>query len=137
MDEPCHSFLEQSQGNQNKPWEPNENPLCISVKHDFDEDEVKISVEKKMRGTPIMLKNFQPEKAYDEPLQLCGKKLKDLWEMCRKKTIPSEFHQFYKSLKGFPPLPDDAIGDQDLEDDVDVPDDPQTDLEERQLSERP
>lgn len=81
-----------------------DNPSQITVKHDFDEDPLELNVAKNSRGRPFLLRNYELKKAYNGPLQLRAKKLQHLWKLCKKLIIPSRYHDFYKSLVGFPDL---------------------------------
>lgn len=81
-----------------------DNPSKITVKHDFDEDQLELNVAKKSVGRPFLLRNYELKKAYNGPLQLRAKKLQHLWKLCKKLMIPSRYHDFFKSLVGFPDL---------------------------------
>ena len=90
-----------------------ENPDCIMFKYNF-EDEFRVL---KVAGTAKRGRTAEPQeltRKYTSRQKISAAKKKDLVSLCRSGIIPSEYHDYYKSLPSSSNV-DDKLADTDAE----------------------
>ena len=93
----------------------------IFVNYGFDESryiEI-LASDKSTRGRPQTIANAKFNALYGTKLCISAEKKKDLVSLCTSGIIPSEFHQYYKSLPSNKKARD-VLPDSDIEDDDNV-----------------
>ncbi|XP_031329124.1 uncharacterized protein LOC116160125 [Photinus pyralis] len=74
-------------------------PKTIFFKTDYSQQYYnRILVDHRQRKPTISFKDIKLKCAYDRPLPISKKKYNGLMELCSKKALPLQYHQFYKNL---------------------------------------
>ena len=102
-----------------------ESPNTCFIKYDFDEEfqAIQLTGIKRGRSTDVSSPNDKLPRRYQAKLPISAAKKKDLVDLCKAGIIPTEFHEYYKTLPSQQnkadrlPLPDVLESDSDSDTD--------------------